>query len=84
MFLQNSDLNLYVFFSALFTVLNNKKCLSDLIRDDLRHPKSQNFPGGACPQTPLDWLVHSTNYPYVTGPGMLQELATPLYVCSYI
>ena len=26
----------------------------DCVRINLRRPKSQNFPGGACPQTPLN------------------------------
>ena len=53
----------YIIFSALFTALNNKKRHSDAIRSDLRLPIFQNFPWEDIPPDPLDWLMHSTNYP---------------------
>ena len=41
------------------------------------NPDIQYFNGDMTPGPP-GWLVHSTDHPEIMGPGMEQELATPL------
>ena len=50
----------------------------------LRAPKIQKFPGGACPQTPLDWAASQLGrlwrQPAALCPTNCFKLATPLHV----
>ena len=81
-----------ILFSMPYTIKEASKLLSEGLRNTLRELKIPNFPGGACPQTPLDdfWLLCLKFEPphFCRSPPLIQRCGnrrvwTQDYTCTH-